>query len=684
MVRSRLCRVCAVVSFVVLSSSGRVSAQNAAVVLPDVNVESEPAPPVEPPIPHIVVTATRNPLAVSRAGSAVDVIEHDDIARLGATNLVDVLQSVPGLYIHASGGVGSATNVTLRGSTPGQTLVLVDGVRLGDPTSTDNAPDLGTIAIGDVERIEVLRGPQSALYGSDAMGGVVQIITRRGAGPIKKSVTVEAGAYGTLHTRAAVSGGDKVATYAFSIDALHSQGFPRYGYRATHPIFLSDGVTPLPPLPGSDPTNRGGVTGRVTYTLGDANEAEFGFAGNGERIAFDNPYAAMTANVFNPFNQSTDWNGRVYSRLSNRAFDGRLRNRLTLFGTALDNVIAETESCPEDFGSNCRTNYRGQRVGAEYQGDLDLNIYGKLTFGGRTETERAVQSHDLPANLGGGHVSDFTGSQTTNSAFALHQFTLGDDFDLSLAGRIDSVVDGRSFTTGRATVAWRVAPTGGKLRASVGTGAKIPSLYQRFSLFGLATLAPEQNVGVDAGIDQPLFDDRLTVSATLFGNRYQNLIQFSNAPTCAPAQLALGGGCYYNIGRAQTRGVEFSAKADLVPDVWRVSASYTYMDAINQTTQQGLLQRPRHKSVGSLVYSGLKDLRLEGRLTVVGGVLDYGSTAPVRLPAYYRIDAFADYRINENLTAFARIENLNDATYAEVYNFSVAGRSVYAGLKLDW
>ena len=429
------------------------------------------------PLPPVVVTATRGPLDVARAGSAIDVVTHDDIERLGATGLRDVLQAVPGLFVHDSGGFGSTSNVTLRGSNPGQTLVLIDGVRVGDPTGTDGAFDFGALALGDIERIEVLRGPQSALYGSDAMGGVVQIITRKGEGPPKKSVFIEGGAYGTLHTRASVSGGTDTVSYAFSVDALHSDGFPRYGYRPNHPIFLLDGVTPLPAAPGGDPTNRAGASGRVSYKLGEATDVELGFSGSSNRLSIDNSYVFVASDVFSPFNSSRQATGQVYAKVVNHALDGRLTNQLTLFGGALDRVIAQTESCPEDFYvSNCWTNYRGVRVGAEYQGDLKLGGLGQLTFGLRNETERAFFSHDLPFNLGGGHVADFSGQQTTNSVFGLYQFTLFDRLDLSFAGREDSVVEGRSFLTGRATAAWRINDSSTKLRARLGSGAKIPSL----------------------------------------------------------------------------------------------------------------------------------------------------------------------------------------------------------------
>lgn len=631
-------------------------------------------------LPPTVVTATRGELDISRSGSAIDIIDHDEIQRLGATSLRDVLQSAPGVYIHETGGPGSTTSATLRGSAPGQTLILVDGVRLSDPTSVDNGADLGPIAITDIERIEVLRGPQSALYGSEAMGGVIQIITRKGEGPPKKTVTIEGGSYGTLHSRASISGGADNVSYAFSVDALHSEGFARFGYRASRPIFLYDAnfnLYPLPPTPGSDPTDRAGMTGRVSYKIDGTTELELGFAGNGTHLKIDNQFAAIAENVYSPFNQQTTMNGRVYSKFSNEVFEGRLRNQLTLFASAQDSVVAQTESCP-DYVSDCRTNYRGVRVGGEYQGDLKLGPFGQLSFGFRNDTERSFLSIDQPANLGG-HLGQFSKQLTINSAFALHQFTLGDQLNLSYAGRVDSAVGGPSFVTGRATAAWRLPSTGGKLRASIGTGAKIPSLYQSFGPYGASNLAPEESTGIDLGIDQPLFDERLSVSATIFQNKFTNLIDFKTDPIGCPTNPY--NECYYNVNRATTQGAEVSTKIELVPNEWRAMASYTYLDAKNTTTMQRLQQRPRHKGVGALIYTGLAGLRLEGRITVVGGVLDFGN---VLLPAYYRLDGYADYKINDSLSLFARLENIMDARYEEVRNYGVAGRSLYAGVRLDW
>lgn len=169
------------------------------------------------PLPMLVVTANRTPLPIERLGASVTVIPAEDIQSFGTKSLADVLRGTPGLNITESGGPGSLTNVSLRGSNPGQTLVLIDGIRVGDASSTDGALDFGALSAVDIERIEVVRGPQSALYGSDAMGGVINIITRKGERTPRRSVQVEAGSYGTISSTGAVSGATDKVSYAFSL-----------------------------------------------------------------------------------------------------------------------------------------------------------------------------------------------------------------------------------------------------------------------------------------------------------------------------------------------------------------------------------------------------------------------------------------------------------------------------------
>jgi vitamin B12 transporter len=633
-------------------------------------------------LPEIIVTADRVEEPATKTGSSITVISAAEIERTGARGVADVLRSVPGVDVHETGGIGTNTSVAIRGSNAGETLVLIDGIRVGDPSQTDGSLDFGNLAVTDIERIEVLRGPQSALYGSDAMGGVINIITRKGTKKPHRSVMIEAGSYGTIHTRESLSGGDDVWTYAFSIDALHSDGFPRYGYRIDKPIVIGDGVTPLPPLPADDPTNRGGATGRVSYRISDSATIETGFAAYGNMIRFDNPFATVPSDVFSHYNHS---NAEIFDAYTRLVVDtGPLESKLTVFGNITDRTIWEAEGCFDaSFTAfNCKSGFVGARIGAEYQGDLKLGPYGVLTFGARTETETASTSQS--PNPDDGSFTPISAQQITNSIFAQHQFTLWNRLDLTYGGRIDSVEGGQTFETWRTTAAYRIDEWGTKFHASAGTGAKVPTLYQRFSQFGDPNLQPEQSFGFDFGVDQKLLNDRVVASVTAFDNQYRNLIDFSAAPSCTPFQLATDFGCYYNVGRAETKGIEVSGDVVLVPDEWRAKASYTFMEAKDLTTGATLLQRPTNKATVSLIFDGIPKLEIEPRLTLVSSRYDFGTVSTVELAPYAKLDIFANYKFDDNLTLFARIENLTNAAYEESFNYGVAGRSYYAGVKYDW
>jgi len=659
------------------------SAARAACVLAAFGGLTTHAPAYADQLPEIVVTADRVEEPIGQTGASVTVISGAEAQKLGTKGVADVLRGVAGLDVDEAGGVGAVTQVHLRGANPGETLVLIDGVRIGDAAATDGSVDFGNLAPVDIDRIEILRGPQSALYGSDAMGGVINIITRRGSTTPRRNVTVEAGSYGTLSTRATLSGGDDRWTYSLGVNLLHSDGFPRYGYRIDRPLYDGAG-DPLPPLPADDPTNKGGLAGRFTYKLSDSATIDAGFSLFGNALRFDNPYAYVASDVFSPFNHSQALIGDGFVRANFDSPGGTLHNSLTVFSNVTDRDIWEAEGCYDATFTpfNCRSGYLGVRYGAEYQGDLRLGGYGDFVFGARNETELARSSQS--PNPNDGSFTPIDAQQVTNSIFAEQRFKLLDRLDLTLGGRIDAIDGGQTFDTWRATAAYHFDETGTKLRASAGTGAKAATLYQRFSQFGFAGLAPEQSFGLDAGIDQSLFDGRATLSATVFDTRYRDLIDFADVPACTPGQLAAGGGCYYNVGRADISGVELSGDATLVPDVWRARASYTYLDARDLDTNTQLLRRPRDKGALSLVYDGIAKLEVEGRLTLVGSRLDYNFPSNVTLAPYAKLDVLANYKFDDNLAIFGRIENLTDARYEEVYNYGVAGRSYYAGISYSW
>lgn len=625
-------------------------------------------------LPVLVVTPTRSPLALSQSGTAITVVERKQIEAWGAKSFADVIRAQPGVDITENGGPGGLSLLSLRGSNPGQTLVLIDGLRVGDASGIGGEFDFSTLSTHDIERIEILRGPQSAIYGSDAMGGVVNIITRRGSHKPRTVLTIEGGSYGTIGASLSTAGSTEKLSYAFSLHGFHTDGFSRFAYRI--PRLTSQLTAPLE----RDKTSKSGATARVTYRPAPGVEIDLGFRHFNSAFRFDNPGDFVFAARDTRFNKGRQNLTIAFARISNVVLDGALKNSLTVFANQTDRFNRLQQSCYDAFfwSYDCDVRFRSRRIGAEYQSDVKLGVFGTLIVGARHEREQASNTEQwlnplLPA------MPTFAGRQITNSVFALHQASLG-AVSLSIGGRIDSVDGKNIFPTWRATAAYRIAETGTKLRASAGTGAKAPTLYQRFSIYGTRSLNAEQNFGYEAGIDQDLWNGRIRFSATAFDTHYRNLIDFDFTGN--------GGiGAYFNVGRARMRGVEWSVDTILVPEIWRLRAAYTYLRARDETRGLPLLRRPRHKGLMSIVYTGLAKTEIEGRITLVGSRIDVQNDFPysrVRMAPYARLDARVAYKATDNITVFTRFENITNARYQEIRDYGTAGRSIFAGAKVTW
>ena len=651
-----------------------------AAALPNVARAQEPAA-----LPEITVTADRVDEPVNSTGSDVTVIPGSRIQQWGANGITEVLQEAVGVTVSQNGGPNGLTSVNLRGAQAGQSLVMIDGIPIGNVAGTDGSLDFGNLSAVDIDRIEIVRGPQSSLYGSDAMSGVINIITRKGKkGEQRRTVTIEGGSYGTVQGTATVSGSTDNWIYSLGVTNTYSNGFPSYGYRVNRPLYLSDGVTPLPPLPNAFPSDKGAANGNFTYTIGPDASIDFGFNVFGNNLQLSNPSALIPSDVFSPYNTSTTWIGNGFVRAN--ATTGILTNHLTVFANTTDSSDRLAESCynAEYTAFNCTNYYRGTRWGAEYQGQLAFGVYGSLIVGARNMME--LMNTSKSPNPGDGSFTPIGAVQTTNSVYAEYRLPLLSRLDLTFGGRVDSIEDGQTFVTGRVTAAYHIDETGTKLRAAFGNGAKAPTLYQRFSPYGDPNLLPETNIGGEIGIDQRLFNDRLTLSATAYNTFYGNEIEFGLVPSCSIAAAAQGG-CYYNVGRAQTRGVEATADASLVPDVLHARAGYTYTYA--EDTQNDTLQYyvARNSGYLSAVYTGLPNFEIEPRLLLVGPrpAYDfYGSAGNVTLAGYARLDLIVKYKINDAFTAYVRAENLTNANYELTYNYGTPGVSVYAGVTAKW
>lgn len=639
-------------------------------------------------LPDIVVTATRTERAAAETGTAITVINAEEIEKSSARSVDDLLRRVPGVSLTQSGGPGQVQTVRIRGGDVRHTLVLIDGVRVNDPSSTGREFDFATLVLANIERIEVLRGPQSALYGSDAMGGVINIITRRGQGAPKTSLSVEGGSYGTKEIKGGVAGGDERIDYAFGFTGLDTAGFSAFGYRIGRLRYLAPSPAGFEP----DSARRFGLNGRVGVTIADGVRAEVGGNFSHNRAQYDAAFFPPPFPDTPSLATSDQFNG--YAKLIADALGGTLRHTVTLYGNRIDREFKDFTFgdgaifCRDTFFVRpkfltCQvdTDFQSRRTGAQYQGDLRLGTLGLISFGAQLEQDHAVSGAERFVPAASPRTLDFAGTQTTRSLFALYQTTIGQRLHLSLGGRIDDVLDVARFDTWRATAAYDLAETGTILRASAGTGGKAPSLYQLFGPFGTPTLEPERSFGADVGIDQRLFDGRAKLSASFFVNRYRDLIDFDfNVADCRPSQFF---GCYFNVARARIWGVEAAGEVVLVPDLIRVRLTYTRLHAIDAATGLELARRPPQEGRIGLALTPTPGWLIEPSVVLVDRRFNFPNEAG-RLAPYARLDLYTSYKLDETFSLFGRGENLTNAHYQEVLNYGTAGRSFYGGIRAIW
>jgi vitamin B12 transporter len=630
-----------------------------------------PAPPA-PETPEVVVTADREPEPISRTGSSISVVKGETLATSNPGSLVDALRTVPGLDITESGGPGSTTNIRLRGANTGQTLVMIDGIRINDPTAASGDFDFAMFAPSAIERIEVLRGPQSALYGSDAMGGVVNIITKKGSGPAQFNVRTEAGSYGTAVTNGSVTGSQGPWSYAVTGGGQHSNGFSRFGYRIPA---LEAKYGPLE----NDGFDRVGGSARFGYDAGEGVRLEAGMLSSFTRSAYDQSTGTFpdTPSSANRLLQ------QVWARGSVDTFGGILTHSLNVFDThidrSFDDVTYKINKLPVNTTSII-SDFVGNSTGAEYQGNLKLGPLGSLIVGSRTqhETANTYSTNLLP--IPGPTIALLGKAQDTNSVFTLWQLPIGERLNITLGGRVDDVVNVAQFETWRATAAYTITETGTKFHTSAGTGAKAPTLFQLYDpTNGTPTLKPEQSFGYDAGIDQSLFGGRVVASLTGFSNDFSNLINFVSAP-CAIGQ---GLGCYVNVARAETSGLEVGTTIDVLPGLVKFNAAYTYLHAIDLATGLVLARRPKNLARFTVTITPTDRWLIEPRvLTVSKRFSSAGQTSQV--DAYTRVDLYTEYKLDKNWKVFARGENILNEHYQEVFNFGTTGPAAYAGFNATW
>ncbi len=585
-----------------------------------------------------ITTATRTPATHPALGSAVDAITTQDLADQQLHSVSDALAFALGTPVFSSGAPGSTTSLFLRGANSNQTLFLVDGIRMSDP-NTDYQTFLGGASFAAHEKFEVARGPQSTLYGADALGGVIAMRLLPGAGPARSAALLEAGTFGTVRGAVASQGAQGGGAWNVSLQAAHTDN-----ERANNALDTINVAMRLDRQVAR--TASVGTTVRWYHgTLGSP----------GDRFTDD------------PNNQDTDSNllATVFGELTFPDWTARITA-----GGQERRYVNDTPAPNPPWNSPAQKNVVLSRRGVlDAQGSYTGLDRHRLTVGATAET-----SHTR--NNGYGAIDQ---RQQLFAVFAQDEFTLSEALFLTAGLRHDDFDTFGSATTGRATGAWFPVPRRLKLRASYGTGFRAPSfldLYGRDAFYvGNPQLTPERNRGVDAGVDYYLPHRRGTLSATWFRSDFRNLIQYDFA--VFPSTVV-------NLGRARAQGVELAARLGLGLRT-DAAVSYTYLqaEALNPAGRTALLRRPRH-SVSASVTQRFTDAFTAGvGLNHVGQRpdVDAATFVTVTNPDFSVVRLYAAWQATPRLTLKARLENALDQEYEAVNGYPALGLGAYAGIE---
>ncbi len=486
---------------------------------------------------NLTITATRIPVSANALASSITVLQGVDLEAQGIRSVLDALRSVPGLNIVQGGSFGAATSLFLRGGESDYVQVLVDGVPVNNPGGSYNFANLTTT---NVERIEILRGPASVLYGSDATVGVVQIITKRGEGPMRVSAGGNAGSYGSAGLDANVSGATDRMNYSLAIERFFTNG--SYDFNNDFDNAVVSGRFDVRPNDATD----------LSFTL-RYQDSEFHFPTDGSGNLVDR-------NAFSLDEATT------IGVEAGRFLTSNVEARVLL----ASNVVSRGTNDAQDDPSDTQGFFAFQSIQdlSRQSVDLRTNVYLDngivLTAGAQLEQQKERSFNESESEFGPSNSS--TDVKRSNQAYYAQFLANVEGFSAIVGGRLDDNQEFGTFATYRAAAAYTVAGT--KLRASVGRSFKAPTFFENFGTgFGNPDLDPERSLSWEVGLEQTLAEGRLTLQGTYFDQGFEDLIQFSF--TEVPN--------YKNIAEAKASGVEIEANFVPVTD-FVVGANYTYLD----------------------------------------------------------------------------------------------------------
>lgn len=609
---------------------------------------------------RVIVSANRIEQPLSRIGDSVTLIEAAQVRASQKLTVSDLLATTPGVTVSRNGGLGGSTQLRIRGAEHDQTVVLIDGVKLNDPSSAGGGFNFANLLTADYMRIEVLRGPQSTLWGSQAIGGVVNVVTTVPEGPLLAAYSAEGGERGSA-----------------TVQARAEAGGERFSWRVAGKYLTTDGISALNDDRGGrekDGYRNTGANVRGLLRINDAVSAELRTTYSRGRVEFDG-FPAPTFELTDTREYGITEELVSYAGVNATTFGGKLQNRVGFAFTDTDRENIDPDSpVPTTFDAT------GRNERWEYQGTLTLNDAVGGVFG--LESERSELETRSPTVFDPNPVP-LANHARLDSAYAQVSVSPIDAVTLTAGMRHDDHETFGNESTGRAAMAWSATPTT-IVRASYGEGFKAPTLFQLFSEFGNEDLAPERADAWDVGIEQRLLSDALRLSATYFGRNTRNLIDFvscfpSTDPRCATRPF----GFFDNVTKTDAEGIELGLTAR-IGERLRVEANYTDMESTNRAPGSNfgrdLPRRPDQTLNGELTYFWPIGLTTTVAVTHAGRSFDNAANTVV-VDAYTVVDLRAAFALRDDFEVYGRLENAFDEEYETIARYGTPGRAMFVGVR---
>lgn len=610
---------------------------------------------------NVVISATRTSSSTTELANSISIIDSTEIANKQRINLFGLLKTEYGFSTLQFGPLGGLGTISIRGSNAGHSLVLVDNIEMNLPSESSNLYDFANLPAENIYKIEILRGPQGTLYGSDALAGVVNIVTKKGMGKPNFILSAEGGSYNSFKGSAGFSGNFNKLNYLVSLSRTQSTGFSAASekYRNTE----RDGYegNNLFARLGYDFTSNSGINFYVRFTKADTDLDQFG-GEFGDDPTYKYNLEELTTRAEGYFN----------------LFDGLWEQKI---GASFYKNLRKYDYDSSMFNpSSSNSNYDGRKFKIDWQNNFYLQKENILTFGAETELEQA-ETYFYSLSEFGPYESILPKSETyTMGIYLQDQINIEKRFFATAGIRYDHHTKFGGALTFRFAPAFMFWKFGTKIKATIGSGFKAPSIVYLYDpFFGNENLNPETSIGFDVGVEQFIWSSGISVGVNYFNNEFTDLIGLDENFKSI------------NVDKAKTEGIEFFSKINSL-DFLSIKLNYTYTNAVDKSKNspefgEKLLRRPTHRAALYADYfiSDRSNINLE--IIYVGEKDDKNfSTFPaqrINLEAYTLLNIAGYYNLFKFLKLFARVENLFDTDYEEVYGYGTPGLSAFAGLKLN-